>query len=201
MSFFVLGAGGHAKVVADVMCALGRDIDGFIDSGKSGETVCGRPVFDESSLAPGSHSFVVAIGDNQTRKRLFEQALNMGWEPVTLIHPAAIVSTSAFVDRGTVVFPGAIINASAQVSTNVIVNTASVIEHDCVIGAHTHIAPRSALGGGCRVGQLVLFGIGAIALPRMDVGDGAVVGAGGVVVRNVPAGAKVIGSKCLPAHG
>ncbi|HEY1629263.1 MAG TPA: acetyltransferase, partial [Tepidisphaeraceae bacterium] len=72
-----------------------------------------------------------------------------------------------------------------------------VIDHECEIGEASHICPGAALAGRVRVGNGVFVGLGANILPCLNIGDHAIIGAGATVIRDVPAGATVVG---IPAR-
>jgi sugar O-acyltransferase (sialic acid O-acetyltransferase NeuD family) len=137
--------------------------------------------------------FVIAVGDNRKRAQNFRLAIENRLLPTALVHPSAVVSSSASIGRGTVIMPGVIVNAGAVIGENCIINSGAVIEHDCRIGAHAHISPRAALGGGVTVGTLAHVGIGAVVLPYATIGEESIVGAGAVVLREAPARCTVVG--------
>jgi sugar O-acyltransferase (sialic acid O-acetyltransferase NeuD family) len=199
-SLYVYGAGGHGKVVADVGRSAGALPAGFIDDdpARRGTRVFGVPLAgwqDFLRQYDVDDGVVVAlgIGDNDARARVADRIAASGWEPVTLVHAAATVAPSARLGIGTVVMAGAVVNPDATVGAGCIVNTGAVVEHDNRIGEFTLIGPNAALAGGVEVGTHVLLGIGAVVLPGVRIGDRARVGAGAVVVRDVPAGATVVG--------
>jgi len=194
----IWGAGGHGKVVLDIARASGGfDRIVFLDDDPrlAGQEFCGCLVaggVEELQRFAGS-SFVVAIGENRTRARCFQAAMESGLLAATLIHPSAAVSPSAKIGDGTVVMPRAVVNADAIVGEDCIINTGAVVEHDCRISPHVHVAPLVVLGGGAKIGQLALVGAGAVVLPGAVVGEGAVVGAGAVVLKEAPAWSTVVG--------
>jgi UDP-perosamine 4-acetyltransferase len=201
----LLGAGGHARVVVDSLLLqpnLGVPVAILDpDAALRGSQVLGVPILggDEELpglLAKGVTRFVVAIGgvgDNRPRKRVFEMALGLGLEPLTLVHPSACVSRHACLGRGAQVLPGAVVNAGAMIGENTIVNTRAVVEHDCQVGPHVHIASGAVLAGAVRVQALAHIGAGATVRQGISVGEGAIVGAGAVVVRDVSRWALVVG--------
>lgn len=190
----IWGAGGHGRVILDIALSCGEEAITFCDDDQNRDRsmFCGYPVGAASRLFrdPGGLSgtrFAVAIGDNHLRARCFDAAIEASGVPVTLIHPSAIISPSAEIGVGTVVMPRAVINAGAVVGRNCIVNSGAIVEHDCRIGDHVHIAPGATLGGGVRLGSFVQVGLAAVVLPYASIGAGAVVGAGGVVLKDLPA--------------
>jgi sugar O-acyltransferase (sialic acid O-acetyltransferase NeuD family) len=185
---FILGAGGHAKVVISTARAAGYGALACRDDapGAVGRLVLGVPITgglaeildDPAALA------VLAIGGNRARARL---AAGARCQFVTLVHPRATVDPSAALGEGTVVFAGAVIQPDARLGRQVIVNTAASIDHDCVIGDHAHLAPGVHLCGGVEVGEGALLGVGVSAIPLVRIGAWTTVGAGAAVVRDLPA--------------
>lgn len=193
---WVIGAGGHAKVVAETALAAGSTVAGFLDDdpAKQGTHLLGLRV--EGPILAGMtrlgvYRWVLGIGDNRVRRHLVEQGLPA--EPISLVHPSAVLSSSAKIGLGSVVFAGAIVQAEAQIGAHVVLNTRATVEHDVVVGDFAHVAPGAVLLGAVEVGQGALIGAGAVVLPGVRIGEGAVVGAGAVVAKNVPAGATVVG--------
>lgn len=195
----VFGASGHGKVVADAAEKCGwKTIVFFDDAWPTLESngpweVCG----DTDTLLANLTAFdgiIVSIGNNTTRSRKQIQLMDNGANIVSVIHPSAIVSTYATVGEGTVIFANAVVNASAKVGVGVIINTGSVVEHDCAMGDFSHISPNAVLSGGVIAGKRSWIGAGASVRQMVQIGDAAIVGMGAVVIKNVPAGATVIGS-------
>ena len=191
---FVYGAGGHGKVVADILICNGEtEFVGFVDDRDElvGTTVMGFPVVGNGEWlreeAPNSR-FAIAIGTGESRVQqlLAARCSRWGIEILTLVHPAATVSRAARLGPGTVVMAGAIINPEATVGAGVIVNSAAVVEHDVEIGDYAHVAPNAAMGGGSRLGAFSHLGLGAAVIQSIRIGSHTIVGAGAVVVKNLP---------------
>lgn len=199
----VIGAGGHAAVVIEVARAAGFLPLLALDPGTQTE-VLGVPVRGgdnllEEVLAEGQiGSGIVAIGSNALRLRLGARLRSLGCRTPPIIHPTAVVSPTAEIGEGTVVMAGAIINARAQIGEDCIINTGAVIEHDCVLEAGVHAAPRSVMGGTCRIGAGTLYGIGSSMRPGTTIGANVVVGAGSVVVTSIADGLTVVGNPAAP---
>jgi len=199
-----LGAGGHAKVVIElIQVAGGYDCVGLLDPRPElrGTAVLGVPVLGDDSHLPqlrreGVEAAFIGVGavaDTSVRRRLFTTMTEQGFTPVSAIHPAAILSPSARVGEGVTVMAGAVVNAHAELGANVVVNTGAIVEHECVLGDHAHVATGAVLAGGVRLGQGALVGAGATVLPGVSIGEEAVVGAGAVLASDCPAGATVKG--------
>jgi len=198
------GAGGHAKVVIEILRSMQEyAIVGLLEplSELRGTSVLGVEVLGDDSMMAElkqrgiEHAFigVGSVGDTQRRREIFEKVAGFGFQIVPAIHAAAIVSSSAQVGIGPTIMAGAIVNANAVIGDNVIVNTGAIVEHDCVIGDHVHIATGARLAGGVHVGPGAHIGIGAVVRQKIRIGEGAIVAAGAVVVKDVPEGKTVLG--------
>lgn len=200
----LFGAGGHARVLIDSLLSITSDIECVLldaDKSRHGSQVFSFPILGDDSLIPtlvgrGFSSFAVAmggIGQFGLRRRLFERAVSAGLEPRIIRHNSAVISPNAVLEGGVQVLAGAVINASALVREDVIINTGAIVEHDCVVGRHVHLAPRSCILGGATIEDEVHLGAGAIIRENLRIGARAVVGAGAVVVRDVPPDTTVVG--------
>lgn len=185
----IWGSGGHSRVVADTAQAMNVfDRTVFHDD----DPAIATPSIPQL-LAAGFGEFIIAIGSNSSRALRFDEALQVGLSAATCIHPTAWISPHAAIGAGTVVMARAVVQSNARIGRNCIINTGAIIEHDCVIRDHSHLSPSVTLGGAVTVGQYVHIGIGAIALPGARIGDRSVIGAGAVVLREIPADATAIG--------
>jgi UDP-perosamine 4-acetyltransferase len=204
MKVIGLGAGGHAKVLIDILHSGQKlDLVGLldVDSRLQGTTVLGIRVLGDDSLLPllkrkGVNHFFVGLGGSgriAVRRRLYELGIQTEMEPVNAIHAHASVSTFAELGRGVTVMAGAVINAGVCLGEDVTINTGAIIEHDCVIGDHVHVAPGAMLAGAVRVGKGAEIGMGAVIRQGTSIGEGAIVGAGAVVVEEVADHVVVVG--------
>lgn len=184
----ILGASGHAKVVASTLMAAGWRIVGLYDDdpGKAGSEVLGIPVIGQVKDArPGAGVAVVsAIGRNQPRKRVAEAAIELVW--ATALHPTAWLDPTAVIGEGTVVFSGAIVQPGARIGRHCILNTGCSVDHDCTIGDYVHLAPGVHLAGNVHIGEGAFLGIGCKVIPGVRIGAWTQVGAGGIVVNDLP---------------
>lgn len=190
----VLGAGGHAAVLIDMLRQLNYDILGLVSNSQP----MLQPIFDgipwyssDSDVLSFSKDAILlvnAVGSLpkvNTRFKLYNKFKNQGYHFANLISPSAIVSEYAKLTEGVQVMPGSIINAHALIGENSIINTGAIIEHDCVIGSHNHIAPGAVLSGTVVTGNYVHVGTGANVIQGVSVAEYAVVGAGATVTNNL----------------
>ena len=188
----IIGSGGHAKVVIELIRAEGRyQVKGCTGLGESGFVLGDVPILGTDSVLPamlanGAKKAFVAIGDNHLRLRLLAQVLEMGFELINAVSPNAVVSPSATLGRGIAIMAGAIINASAEIGDGAIINTNAGVDHDCRIGRGAHIGPGSTLAGNVEIGCESFLGARTCVIPGVRIGSRAIVGAGSVVVRDVP---------------
>ena len=207
-----LGAGGHAKVVIDILRACGAcELVGLLDprDDLQGTKVLGVPVLGDDDMlvelaGQGIGHFFVGLGttgDVGPRRRLYDMAVGLGMHAVDAIHPSAVVSPSAAYGSGVTIAASAVVNACAVLGENVIVNTAAVVEHDCRIGDDVHIATGARLAGTVKVACGAYIGAGATIRECITIGQRAVVGAGAVVVKDVPANVTVVGVPAGPLKG
>lgn len=200
----LVGAGGHAKVIIDIIRSMGKyKIEGIVDKYPEmvGQTVCGVKVIGtDDSLqqihASGVDYAFVCIGalDNMgLRENIFNSLKSIGYKMPCLVHSSAWVSEYAYLGEGTCVMPHVSINSGATIGENCIINTASVVEHDCIIERNVHISPSATLAGGVHVGSSSHIGIGACIIQNVVVGKNVVIGAGAAVINDIPDGALALG--------
>jgi sugar O-acyltransferase (sialic acid O-acetyltransferase NeuD family) len=195
---FIVGAGGHGKVVFDALAGTGARLD-RIRVTDSAARLQGMDFFGRKIETPSVHPdmagelFHLAIGSADARRKLFAELTALGSSALTVTHPMASVSQFSTVGDGCFIASQAVIGPAAVLGISVIVNHGAVVDHDCTVGDFAHIAPLATLGGGVRVGARVLVGAGANILPGLEIGEGAVIGAGAVVTGNVAAGEVRVG--------
>lgn len=199
----VIGAGGHAKVIIDLLRAGGHEVVACLDAGREGQMVGGVPVLGDEAIAlpalaaEGVKSAFIALGDNRLRRKVAAKVEALGFHMVNAIGKSAVISPSVRLGKGCAIMEGVVINADANIGDFAIINSNASIDHDCDIGAFTHIAPGSALAGTVKVGDAVFMGVGSRAIPGITIAEGAIVGAGAVVVRDIDSAGTWVG---IPAR-
>lgn len=204
---FVFGAGGHAKVVLSIIEEQGLyEVALVVDDGPEmeGRTLCGRPVWIgresliDSAPAGRVTNGIIAVGDNASRIELALWASRVGLQPVSAVHPSAIIADGCTIGPGSVLMAGTVINVDTAIGDHAIINTCASVDHDCTVGNGVHIAPGCRLCGGVTVRDGALIGAGSVIVPGVTVGRDAVVGAGSAVIRDIPDGIVAAGNPCRP---
>ena len=188
----MLGGGGHARMVADILQCLGRPVRGYLAPRDDGELLPGIPWLGGDEALEGMDPQAVVLvngvgstGDTRLRRKLFEAASEKGFRFADIVHPGATLSAAAAHGAGLQLLPGAIVNRGTRLGDNVLVNSRALVEHDCRIGSHAHIASGAVICGGCTIGEDVHVGAGAVLIQGLNIGNGAIIAAGAVVTRDV----------------
>lgn len=206
----VLGArlDGHAGVVLDIVkqYSLGQ-IVGFVDDNPlvQNTLIQGIPVLGNlqdfvSRIPPETDGFFIASGDNKFRERCFKLLKEQGYSLVNIIHPTAVLSPNTKIGEGVFIGPNVVINNNAVIGDGVLINTAATIDHDNIIEDFVNVSPGSHTSGRVRVKRGAFLGTGVSTVPDITIGEYAVVGAGAVVIKNVPAQTTVAGVPAVPLH-
>ena len=203
-TLLILGAGGHAKVVADTALATGiASKIAFLDDRWSTlrplPPLMGWPVIGPLTLSLEAASLdlfdaaVVAIGHSETRLHWIQQLDQFGYRLPSLIHPTAWVSSSSQLGLGSQVFAQVAVQANSFVGTGTILNTSCSIDHDVQLADGVHICPGAHLAGHVVVGSRSWIGIGSSIIQNISIGSDVIVGAGAAVVRDLPNGVTAVG--------
>jgi UDP-perosamine 4-acetyltransferase len=198
LGIVVVGAGGHAKVCIELLRAMGEDVAFCIGGDDAVGDCVGVPVLAGDDhiaelRARGFDRAFIAVGNNRVRRKLGDDVAAAGYRLVNAVSPTAVVSPSARLGTGIAIMAGVVINAESTIGDLAIINTGATVDHDCAIGEAAHIAPQSALAGNVTVGTCSFLGIGTTVIPGCAIGDEVTIGAGGVVIADVPAGVTAVG--------
>lgn len=200
----LLGGGGHAKVLIDLIEISGKyEVAGILASQiEVGATILGISILDDDNLLPefykkGINNVSIAVGstkDNSRRKLLYEKVKKIGFSVPLLLHPQAFISKNdTRISEGVQIMTGTIVQTGCLIGENTILNTGVIIEHDCNIGKHVHICPGAIISGGCTIGDGTFIGAGATVIQGINIGNNSIVAAGAVVVNDVADGKTVMG--------
>ena len=181
----IIGAGGHARVIADIVRRAGDNLLGFLD-----DNVPALGKVKDYVNYPEAH-FIIGIGNAAVRRRIAGELAGVNW--YTAIHPTAVIAENVRIGPGSAVMAGAVVNPGAVIGEHCIVNTGSIVEHDNQIENYVHISVGAKLAGTVTIGENTWVGIGAVVSNNLTVCGDCMIGAGAVVVRNITESGTYVG--------
>lgn len=189
----IIGAGGHSKVIADIIVKSQDNVLGFLDDNIPINTVIIKEknlkvlgkIEDSLKLKEKNNDivFVVGIGNNKTRKAISEKYPNLTYYKA--IHPSSQIALDVKIGDGTVIMANICINTSATIGKHCIINTGAIIEHDNIIEDYVHISPNATLCGTVKIGELTHIGAGSTIKNNINICSNCIIGAGAVVVKKI----------------
>jgi len=191
LPIIIIGAGGHAAVVADALLASGRRVIGFTDLDRAvhGREICGLPVLGDDHALDSHSGDAVQLanglggtGGERLRREVQDRLQARGWKFCEVRHPFAVVSAFARVGPGVHLMAACVVQPGAVLGASCIINTGAIVEHDAVIGDFVHVAPGAVVCGNARIGEDSHIGAGSVLLQGRSLGPETIVGAGAVVV-------------------
>lgn len=201
----IIGAGGHAKVVADIILKRKEilkeelNIIGFLDDNFQNleyKEIFNIPVLGNTNLIKEfknkNYEYIIAVGNNLVRKKIAEKYSNLSY--YTAIHPTAVIGNEVTIEVGTVIMANVVINPYSKIGKHCILNTLSIIEHDNRIEDYVHISPNATLCGGTIIKEKSWIGAGSNIKQGMIVGENVIVGVGTIVIRKIEDNVTVVGN-------
>lgn len=195
----LIGYSGHGFVVADTAIENQLQISGYAERSEVSINpfhlnYVGAEIdygfFEKNNGA----KYLIGIGDNLIRERIYNLIIENHGEILTLINKSTSISNTAIIGNGTFINKNVSVNAISIIGRNVILNTACVIEHNCNISDSVHIAPGAVLAGSVTVGERSFIGANSVIKQGVKIGKDVIIGAGTVVLSDIPDGKKIVGN-------
>jgi len=205
----IIGDGGHAQVLVDLLLRRNLELIGYTspsNKGAGGIILGLTRIGDDDeilSYSPDSVRLVNgvgSIGEGNGRKSVFEKFRSKAYRFTPVVHDASIVAGDAAIGEGVQVMAGAIVQTGCELGDNIILNTRCSVDHHCVLGDHCHISPGATLAGSVKLGEDVHVGAGATIIQNIEIGSGTLIAAGSVVAESLPANSKVVGVPARPVQ-
>lgn len=198
----VIGDGGHAKIVIDILREMGTyEIIGVTSKQADKQIFYDLPILGNDDILvkyqkEGINNVAIGIGgfkDNELRTRIFNDLFSKGFNIINVIHPKSIIANSVILGKGVVIFAGVILNTGVNLGDNVIVATGSTVDHETIIDKHCLISAGVTIGANTRINSGTLCALGSKVISGITIGENVLVAAGAVVVSNLKTGSKVFG--------
>lgn len=185
----IIGCGGHCRSVITLLELNGHKIGGIFDDSyraKSKELISGYRICGKVNIASSvkNSKIVLAVGDNETRNKLFNQFYSKLFKK-NLFHPQAMVEKRVSFGLGNQVFARAYINSESAIANNNILNTGCIIEHETIIGSSNHISVGAILCGRVKISDRCFIGAGAVIIDKIKICSDVIVGANSVVIEDI----------------
>lgn len=186
------GASGHCKVVCSTLENLGIVINAIFDDNKSILNINNYEVTGTyNSNLYSKDNLIITIGDNKIRKDISKIIKhNFG----ICVSPFSFCDEVVELGGGSIILQGAIVQRDSKIGEHVIINTSSSVDHDCIISDFAHLSPGARLAGGVYVGEGTHIGINACVIPNVKIGKWCVIGAGTVIIKDIPDFSVVVGN-------
>ena len=202
----IIGAGGFGREVAWLIEDINKvnnewNIVGFVDDNKSiqGTEINGYKVVGDIDWLEKQEVFVVnAIGNPVIKKKVMDKLDGSKNKYPVLIHPSVICSDRVSFGEGSIICAGNIITVNVEIGKHVIINLDCTIGHDANIGDYSTVLPSVNVSGLVKTEECVSVGTGSAVIQGVNIGRNTVVGAGAVVVKDLPANCTAVGSPAKP---
>ena len=193
----MLGNGGHASVVEDILNQNGESIYAVsTKNNKSAQSIHKEIAEDKIDEFNADDILLVnGIGfmpGNIIREKVFNKFKDNKFSFLKIISNNATLSSLAFIEEGAHVFPGAIINANVKIGKNCIINTGSIIEHDVIVEDNCHISTGCIINGGVIIGSNCFIGSGSVIKQSTKIGKSSFINAKKFVDQNLKNCSKIL---------
>ena len=197
----LVGAGSFAEEVADLAAMAGIEVAAMIEGLEpdKADATHDPPILwvdDQAAFEPDL-PILPAIGSVE-RMGIVQRLVGEGRRLETLVHATAVVSPSAVIEAGCVVWPLVVVGARSRIGEGTVLNRGALVGHHTAIGRYSFVGPGANVAGKVTLGEQVHVGVGAVVRDHLSVGDRAVIGMGAVAVKDVPAGVTVVGIPAAP---
>ncbi len=204
-NLIIVGAGGFGREVAWLAERINAqnptwNLLGFLDdtAEKANTTIGGYPVLGKIDTAPiyPDAFFVCAIGASKSRKAVIKKMGNVKF--ATLIDPSVLLSNRVKIGEGSIICAGTIMTVDISIGNHVIINLDCTVGHDAVLNDYVTLYPSVNISGMTNIGECSEMGTGTQIIQGKKVGCSSIVGAGAVVVRDIPEKCTAVGTPAKP---
>ena len=201
--YVIIGAGGHAKIVLDILKLNRLKICGLTDATLNpGDTCLGFPILGNDEIlselySKGVRKAVIGIGHvgyPEVRNNLYYTVKQLDFSFPNVIHPTAIIADTVKMGNGNLLGANCTVNPDSNIGDLCIINTGAILEHDVKIGNGVHIAPHATVLGMAQIEDNTFVGAGSVILQGIHIGTNCIIGAGSIVIEDVENDSVVVGN-------
>lgn len=187
MGVSIIGAGALGRIVCNILNLDNKEIDGFYDDNRKGTIINEHEVLGkiDDAIKKDGLKVIIAIGDLDTRVKLYNKFESEGHKFTSAIHPSAEIGPNVRIGDGTIIKDKAVLEVGSKIGKNSIMGNGSVICHDSVINDHCRIAPGVTIAGHVNVGQKSYLGVGVSVDRKMSIGDNCIIASGCTIWKDV----------------
>lgn len=208
-NLIIIGASGFGREVAWLVERINKEkptwnLLGFIDDNDSiqhssinGYSVIGKL---EDCIKYSDSYFVCAVGASKTRSLIVDRIKNLTSDVkfATLIDPTVEMSDMVDIGEGTIVCAHTIITVNIAIGSHVIINLDCTIGHDAVLNDFVTLYPSVNVSGATTIGCCSELGTGLQIIQGKQVGANSIVGAGSVIIKDIPDNCTAVGTPAKP---
>lgn len=200
----MLGSGGHAAVLADIIQQLNYTLVAVASPLKGQHPLFSslqhldsdddilRYSTDEVRLVNG----LGCLPGQNLRHHLFNRFTLLKYQFESIVSPHAILSKNSTINAGAQILMAAVVQSGSVIESGTIINSGAIVEHDCHIGTNCHIAPGATICGGVKIGEYSHIATGANIIQGVSIGKNCIVSAGTTVTKNMPDNTIAYGYRC-----
>lgn len=201
-SLLIIGTGAQAKYAVDTCALQGTLVVGLIQLPEeeepvnlNGSSILGtieefESIYRKHHMPP----ILIACSKNRLKETITTKLSFCCPHYHNVIHPSAVISSSAILGNGIIINANAVIQPFAKIGNHVMIHAGVIVEHDCKVEDYAKLAPRVALTGYVTVSKAATVYAGAVVAPCVRIGEGSTIGAGSVVLSDVADGVTVMGN-------
>lgn len=195
----IIGASGHAKIIVDILQRKEPSQSFIYFSSQQPAEQLKDSVHYQDTLENLHYyrnkvdAWHVAIGNPHIRKAKMEFMFLHEFRLIRALHDQSIRAEQTFIGEATSIMAGVVVNPYASIGKGCVINTMASVDHDCVVDNYVNLGPGCRLAGGVQVGELSDVGTGAIVIPNKRIGRNCMIGAGAVIISDIPDNSVAVG--------
>ncbi len=205
----IIGAGNLGREVAQLIYEINLEkkqwnLLGFVDETPeklgtliNNHIVLGKPDWFERK-PPKSVWAVYAIGNPRDKSHLINKFADYQINHANLIHPSVKINEFVQMGFGNIVCANSFVSVNTRIGNYVVISPGCGIGHDTVIEDYATLYWNVTLSGNVQICTGCEIGSKAVVIPKKIVGEWSVIGAGAVIISDIPGKCTAVGVPAKP---